>query len=166
MTLEVFITLFSNINVIQNKFNISLRYPLYEFKDGSKYSFKLSCTDSRLYISFTCQQPSFDELFSNTVNGATAGSIGTTRFGDIMENCFDSLIEILSFDISDADSVILMNDETRFILGNGSIGYFPQYSGFIGKITYSQIRNCHQILNFHSKRNLSRLQAHQPLILQ
>ena len=131
-TLEISVTLFSTTNVATQKFGVDVRNGLYEFDSGSKYSFAVSCTDTRLYVSFTIKPPSDDDVISNTVNGSTEGAVGSTKFGNVSSSFMDCMVQIVSFDITD-DELIYEPDETRFILGGGEVGFFQQFSGMLGK---------------------------------
>lgn len=133
-TMEVSITLFSQTDVRTKKFGIDVRNGLYDSFDdgGSRYSFAVSCTDSRLYVSFTIKPPRDTDVISNTINGANGGLVGSTEYGKVSSEFSDYMIQILSFDITD-DEIEYCPDETRFIIKGGDIGYFQLFSGIDGK---------------------------------
>lgn len=115
-------------------FKTSFKYALHDFGSSVRYySAKLVATSDRLYAAFTCNTPDGDDVLSNTVNGVGMGNVGSASFSNIERYCGDSIITILSFDISELDNVTLEDDETRYIMQNGELGYFPQYSGLVGK---------------------------------
>ena len=132
--MEVALTLFSDSDVSTWKFGLDVRNGLFDkFTDGgTRYSFALSCTDSRLYLSFTTNPPEGDDTISTTVNGYTDGFLGTTTFDHVSSSFTDCMIQIVSFDITD-DEVAYVPSETRYVLGGGDIGYLQQFGGMDGK---------------------------------
>ena len=131
-SVEMSVTLFSAEDVRTKKFDVPVRNGLYEFGSGSRYSFAVSCTDDRLYVSFTTNPPGAGYRISNTVNGYNGGVAGSTRFGAVSSGFMDCMAQIASFDITD-DEVEYLEDETRFILGGGEIGFLQQFPGVDGK---------------------------------
>lgn len=132
--MEVALTLFSTNDVRTWKFGIDVKNGLFDgFDDGgSKYSFALSCTNDRLYLSCTINPPGENDEISTTINGRTGGLLGTTMFGQVKSSFADCMIQIASFDITD-DEIRYMPSETRYVLGGGEIGYFQQFGGMSGK---------------------------------
>ena len=136
--LEVALTLFSTTDVAMKKFGVDIPNGLYDFAadenydGGSRYSFNISCTESRLYVSFTVNPPDDTDTISNTLNGASAGSVGSAVFGNVKSSFMDCMVQVVSFDITD-DEVEYMSDETRFVFGGGDIGFFQQFPGILGK---------------------------------
>lgn len=128
---------FTGSNVLTYNFRTKIEFAPYDFikrgESSQRYSFKCVATDSRLFIAFTSETPSNDDIVSNTVNGVTAGSVGSAEFKNISKYCGDSMITILSFNIEELDNISYEDSETRYVMQNGALGYFPQYSGLIGK---------------------------------
>ena len=126
---------FQKNSVDSYNYKLGLKYAPYNFgtADAPYYSCKVVVTEDRLYIAMTCNTPDGSDILSNTVNGVTAGSVGSATFSKISRFCGDSVITIISIDISELDNIEIADDETRYIMQNGALGYFPQYSGISGK---------------------------------
>lgn len=126
---------FTNDSMQYSNFAIPLKFAPMEFVNDSRgrISTKLSCTDRRIYLSFASQPPSDDDIVTNGINGHGAGDIGSAHFGSVSDKYGDGTITILSFSIENAEIIEYKDDETRYILKSGELGYFPQYGGLNGK---------------------------------
>jgi len=133
--LGISLFVFQKNSVDSYNYKMGLKYSPYNFgtADNPYYSCKVVVTEDRLYIAITCNTPHDSDVLSNTVNGVTAGSVGSATFSNISKYCGDSVITILSFDITELDNIEISDGETRYIMQNGALGYFPQYSGIAGK---------------------------------
>ena len=115
-------------------YRIPIKFMPYEFpdEDNGKYSFKLSSTDDRVYLSFTSAVPEDDEKIFNTLNGYNKSDIGNTTYKNVKDYFGDCIITILSFDIK-SDEIEYMYDEDRYIFQNAKLGVFKQFGGLHGR---------------------------------
>lgn len=135
-TMDVALFVFSRSDMESYNFRFPFRYALHKFKEADgmpMYSAKAVATDTRLYLAFTCDTPVDSEVLGNTLNGVSGGTVGSSTFGQIKDYCGDSVIAIHSFDVEKLSNIDRVDSETRFIMENGALGYFPQYPGIRGK---------------------------------
>lgn len=118
----------------KTSYRIPIKFMPYQFtdEDNGKYSFKLSSTDNRVYLSFTSEVPDDDEKIFNTLNGYNKSDIGNTTYSNVKDYFGDCIISILSFDIQSED-IEYMYDEDRYIFKNAKLGVFKQFGGLHGR---------------------------------
>lgn len=119
---------------VENSFVPPISYPAY--KVNGRYHFRINSDDLRVYVAFCSELPDHNDRVGNYVSGYDGMVAGSTTFNRCSTLGYLNGVTIVGFDVT--ANGLADNGNVRYVIKNETLGYYPQYSGLIGRnMTYA-----------------------------
>ena len=105
-------------------------------KINGKYHFRVNASGEKVYVAYCTSLPDDDDRVGNYVNGYDGLVAGSTSFRRCADLVKSNGVTVVGFDAEDGG--LKFADDIRYVLPNETLGYYPQYSGLVGRnMTYA-----------------------------
>ncbi len=103
---------------------------------NGSYHFRVNASGEKVYVAYCTSLPDPDDRVGNYVNGYDGLVAGSTSFRRCADLVKANSVTVIGFD--EEDGGLKFNDDIRYVLPNETLGYYPQYSGLVGRnMTYA-----------------------------